>query len=434
MAAPPLDITAEIDPMLHKSIPKGGRITRHIIPTHCDGLVAFATYGRAMFVCNPATQELVVLPPGSGSGPCPQSTESTAAVGFNLWWNRYIVVRCFYRKSHNDLPVYDIGHEIFTLGAGAGDGWQRMQDPSRAISLGGRRPAACTRGGSIYRFINESQPCALLWFSLRDEAFDAVPSSPGCTACDNDDRLADLAGELCYVHRIRTSVATHEVWMAAAVDDDDQEWWLRYRVDLWHNPWGVRRRCGGGGNGQRWFHSFGATAAGDVGGHVVQGAVVSQGAEQTGGERRERVGEPRENVSVRKKNGIEKGMGVGVPDTDEGLTAAADTGDGGGCATDVVDIGGGRRGQRRPGHLAEEEDGSGGTVAGPRGGGGRQRRPCGGCPGQRRPGRAAEAEDGGSGNRAARLRRKTAAAGPRGEGDRRRQLCGARRPSPGPRG
>ncbi|XP_052169717.1 uncharacterized protein LOC127786341 [Oryza glaberrima] len=252
VAAPPLDITAETDPMLHKSIPNGGRITRHIIPIHFDGLVAFATNGKAMFVCNPATQELVVLSPGSGSGPCPRSTESMAAVGFDLWRNRYIVVRCFYRKSHNDPPVYDIRHEIFTLGAGAGDGWQRI---------------------------------------LRDEAFDAVPTSPGCTACDNDDRLADLAGELRYVHRVRTSVATHEVWMAAVVDDDDQEWWLRYRVDLWHNPWGVRRRRSGGGNGQRWFHSFGATVAGNVGGHVVQGAVVAHGAAQTGGERREGAGE-----------------------------------------------------------------------------------------------------------------------------------------------
>uniref|UniRef100_A0A0D9YYA7 F-box associated beta-propeller type 3 domain-containing protein n=1 Tax=Oryza glumipatula TaxID=40148 RepID=A0A0D9YYA7_9ORYZ len=197
----------------------------------------------AMLVCNPATQELVVLPPGSGSGPCPRSTESTAAVGFD----------CVAEQSHNDPPVYNIGHEIFTLDTGAGDGWQRMQDQSRAISPGGRRPAACTRGGFFYWFINDSQPCTPLWFSLRDEAFDAVPSSLGCTACDNNDRLADLTGELCYVHRVRTSVATHEVWMAVAVDDDDQEWWLRYRVDL------------GGGNSQRWFYNFSATAAGDDG-------------------------------------------------------------------------------------------------------------------------------------------------------------------------
>uniref|UniRef100_A0A0E0AHR4 F-box associated beta-propeller type 3 domain-containing protein n=1 Tax=Oryza glumipatula TaxID=40148 RepID=A0A0E0AHR4_9ORYZ len=199
--------------MLHKSIPNGGRITRHIIPTHCDGLVAFATYGRAMLVCNPATQELVVLPPGHGSGPCPRSTESTAAVGFDPWRNRYVVVRCFYCKSHNDPPVYNIGHEIFTLDIGAGDGWQRMQDPSRAISPGGRRRRLHAWGFLLL-------------------AFDAVPSSLGCTAYDNDDRLSDLVGELCYVHRVRTSMATHEVWMAAAVDDDDQEWWLRYRVDL----------------------------------------------------------------------------------------------------------------------------------------------------------------------------------------------------------
>ncbi|BAS80951.1 Os02g0751700 [Oryza sativa Japonica Group] len=218
--------------MLHKSIPNGGRITCHIIPTHCDGLLPSP---RTTWPCSCATR-----PPRS-SLCCRPAVAAAHAHGLQnqrrrlastAWRNRYVVVRCFYCKSHNDPPVYNIGHEIFTLDTGAGDGWQRMQDQSRAISPGGRRPAACTRGGFFYWFINDSQPCALLWFSLRDEAFDAVPSSLGCTACDNNDRLADLTGELCYVHRVRTSVATHEVWMAAAVDDDDQEWWQRYRVDL----------------------------------------------------------------------------------------------------------------------------------------------------------------------------------------------------------
>uniref|UniRef100_A0A0E0P877 F-box domain-containing protein n=1 Tax=Oryza rufipogon TaxID=4529 RepID=A0A0E0P877_ORYRU len=263
VAAPP-HITSETDPMLHKSIPNGGRIARRIIPTHCDGLVAVATYGGATFVCNPATQELVVLPPGTSGrsrrGPSPGSTESTAAIGFDPWRNRYVVARCFYyRKSGNHYPpVYNVGHEIFTLGGGAGDGWRRTQDPPRAISPDGR-PAACTRGGgaSFYWFIDEHEPCALLRFSLRDEAFDVVPCPPGCTAFTYDDRLADLAGELCYVHRVRTGVATHEVWMAAAaVDDDEPEWWLRYRVDLWGYAWGLVA-------GERWFHSFGATAGDD---------------------------------------------------------------------------------------------------------------------------------------------------------------------------
>uniref|UniRef100_A0A0E0HL51 Uncharacterized protein n=1 Tax=Oryza nivara TaxID=4536 RepID=A0A0E0HL51_ORYNI len=181
--------------MLHKSIPNGGRITCHIIPTHCDGLLPSP---RTTWPCSCATR-----PPRS-SLCCRPAVAAAHAHGLQnqrrrlastAWRNRYVVVRCFYCKSHNDPPVYNIGHEIFTLDTGAGDGWQRMQDQSQ-------------------------------------EAFDAVPSSLGCTACDNNNRLADLTGELCYVHRVRTSVATHEVWMAAAVDDDDQEWWLRYRVDL----------------------------------------------------------------------------------------------------------------------------------------------------------------------------------------------------------
>uniref|UniRef100_A0A0D9ZJW8 F-box associated domain-containing protein n=1 Tax=Oryza glumipatula TaxID=40148 RepID=A0A0D9ZJW8_9ORYZ len=201
-----------------------------------------------------------------------------AAIGFDPWRNRYVVARCFYyRKSGNHYPpVYGIGHEIFTLGGGAGDGWRRTQDPPRAISPDGRPAAACTRGGgeSFYWFIDEPEPCALLRFSLRDEAFDAVPSPPGCTACTYD-RLADLASELCFVHRVRTSVvATHEVWMAAAVDNDDPaaaaspEWSLRYRVNVWGYAWSLDA-------GERWFQSFAATVAGDDGVEEEEATLVA---------------------------------------------------------------------------------------------------------------------------------------------------------------
>uniref|UniRef100_A0A0E0FC26 F-box domain-containing protein n=1 Tax=Oryza meridionalis TaxID=40149 RepID=A0A0E0FC26_9ORYZ len=231
VAAPP-HITSETDPMLHKSIPNGGarrvaaRHQRPQPPRPVPRVYRIDGGDRLRSVAEQVRRRQMLL---------------------------------LYRKSGNHYPpVYNVGHEIFTLGGGAGDGWRRTQDPPRAISPDGR-PAACTRGGgaSFYWFIDEHEPCALLRFSLRDEAFDVVPCPPGCTAFTYHDRLADLAGELCYVHRVRTGVATHEVWMAAAaVDDDEPEWWLRYRVDLWGYAWGLVA-------GERWFHSFGATAGDD---------------------------------------------------------------------------------------------------------------------------------------------------------------------------
>nr|XP_015634818.1 uncharacterized protein LOC107275841 [Oryza sativa Japonica Group] len=248
-----------------ESIPNGGRIARRIIPTHCDGLVAVATCGGATFVCNPATQELVVLPPGTSGrsrrGPSPVSTESTAAIGFDPWRNRYVVARCFYyRKSGNHYPpVYNVGHEIFTLGGGAGDGWLADCRTRRAPSAptGDPPPARAAAGppstGSSTS-MSRARCCGSACGTRRSTW---SPCPPGCTGFTYDDRLADLAGELCYVHRVRTGVATHEVWMAAAaVDDDEPEWWLRYRVDLWGYAWGLVA-------GERWFHSFGATAGDD---------------------------------------------------------------------------------------------------------------------------------------------------------------------------
>ncbi|KAF0931926.1 hypothetical protein E2562_007113 [Oryza meyeriana var. granulata] len=137
----------EIDLMLEKFSP--GHIAHRILPTHCDGLVAFATSAGPVSICNPATQEFVVLPPGSGDN----FRQSAAAIGFDLWRNRYVVARSTTSGTR------------FMLGGGAGDGWQPTRDPPRPTSPG--QGPACTRNGAVYWFIYDwLEPCALLRFNL----------------------------------------------------------------------------------------------------------------------------------------------------------------------------------------------------------------------------------------------------------------------------
>ncbi|RLN29030.1 hypothetical protein C2845_PM05G03770 [Panicum miliaceum] len=57
---PPPPAGAEAELVFHTAWPEG--ITRLVSPTHCDGLVAIATATDRVFVCNPATRELVALP------------------------------------------------------------------------------------------------------------------------------------------------------------------------------------------------------------------------------------------------------------------------------------------------------------------------------------------------------------------------------------
>jgi hypothetical protein len=64
-------------------------ITNKIFPTHCDGLVATDTINDWIFVCNPATEELVVLP--FRTLDVSIIKEAFIAHGFNASRNQYIV-------------------------------------------------------------------------------------------------------------------------------------------------------------------------------------------------------------------------------------------------------------------------------------------------------------------------------------------------------
>jgi F-box interacting protein len=231
----PGDFEAKAELLLEKAPacpPESGDVTDVIHTTHCDGLVAVATTTNQVFVCNPATKELVALPIGSGNLNLDYAKHPSAAIGFDRWRNQYVVSRYFYRRlSYDDSRCnckldYDIGHEVFTLG---GDSWELTADPPHAI---GGTPPVCT--GDAFYWVCEAaedpRPSSLLRFSLRDRTFDPVPCPPNFGYHPAIDHLAELDGKLCYVNS--ASLTTFDVWQLADADETrPAQWSLRCRID-----------------------------------------------------------------------------------------------------------------------------------------------------------------------------------------------------------
>nr|CAB3462453.1 unnamed protein product [Digitaria exilis] len=208
------------DLMLDKAWPDG--ITNVIFPTHCDGLVAISTATDRVLVCNPATRELVALPLGTHNAELDGDGEPNAvpvAIGFDTWRNSYVVARYYFYRMYGEMVVggdapgewsqdYDIGHEVFTLGSGDGDGgsWEVTDHPPDAI--GAQRPICRRRG-----------------------VFEVV-AYPPTGAWRPFDEMADLDDvKLCYIHAVAD--ASFHVWMAEEEDDGpDLHWSLRCCIDL----------------------------------------------------------------------------------------------------------------------------------------------------------------------------------------------------------
>ncbi|KQJ89116.1 putative F-box protein At5g52610 [Brachypodium distachyon] len=206
-------------------------MTNMIFPTHCDGLVALATAGDQVFVCNPATHEFVALPQGTPDVRECRPEPGAAALGFNPYTNRHVVATYFYRRyeacSADDGTLdYDIGHELFTLGGGGGDdddswSWELTEDPPLPIIS--TRPV-CIEGTFYWASTNNR----LLKFSLRDNKFAVIPLPPGTSYHYTLNTLTSLDGHLCYLHT--ASATVYDVWQLAD-DGGDMTWSLPCRID-----------------------------------------------------------------------------------------------------------------------------------------------------------------------------------------------------------
>ncbi|XP_020190433.1 uncharacterized protein [Aegilops tauschii subsp. strangulata] len=149
--------------MLEKVCPPGEKgIANKIFPTHCNGLVCIATNKDQIFMCNPATQELVALPRSTPD--VRDIKEPSAALGFDVSRNQYVVARYFYKYfEHNTssgVLRYEIGHEVFTLG---GDSWMRTDELPDAI--GHTRPVF-TRGPSTGGLMHPMIPRRVCWCDI----------------------------------------------------------------------------------------------------------------------------------------------------------------------------------------------------------------------------------------------------------------------------
>ncbi|KAL6642972.1 hypothetical protein ACP70R_021153 [Stipagrostis hirtigluma subsp. patula] len=94
-------------------------------PMHCDGLVVVAAaHSSQIFVCNPATKELVALPAGT-----PDYRDGCQKVGFGVdpSTGEHKVVRIFVRYRDEAMENYSIGCEVFTLGTSRA--WKPVVDP-----------------------------------------------------------------------------------------------------------------------------------------------------------------------------------------------------------------------------------------------------------------------------------------------------------------
>ncbi|OEL19163.1 hypothetical protein BAE44_0019817 [Dichanthelium oligosanthes] len=116
-----------------------------------------AAVSSQIFVCNPATKELVALPAGT-----PDYCYDCQKVGFGVdpTNSKYKVVRCFEPYCNEDMTNYSIGCETFTLGSRAS---KPVADPPYLVpSIGAlaspRPPKPCCALACTMR----SSPCSPL--------------------------------------------------------------------------------------------------------------------------------------------------------------------------------------------------------------------------------------------------------------------------------
>lgn len=212
----------QVAELMHEKLWSTG-VDSFMQPIHCDGLVVVAAaHSSQVFVCNPATKELVILPSGS-----PDYGIGSQKIGFGVdpSTGKYKVVRCFQRYCKKGMSDYSMGCQIFTLGSRE---WKSVANPPYLVKS---MTPVCLPGAIYWSAGFTLTAQGMLRFDLHNEEFTMFPTPACMELTDRCSSLTDLAGNLCYVH---TCGYTVQLWMAK--DDGVQlpKWSLHFNIVL---PW-----------------------------------------------------------------------------------------------------------------------------------------------------------------------------------------------------
>ncbi|KAF0901616.1 hypothetical protein E2562_003587 [Oryza meyeriana var. granulata] len=202
---------------------------------HCNGLVLVCSAGSSseIFVCNPATKELAVLPAGTAD----YIGAQTVGFGADQSTGNIKVVRCFIRHYNETWTDYSVGCEIFSLGSRA---WRPVADSPYFV---GSTTSQCILGAIYWIAVLPTPPTGscttpgMLRFDVRNEEFADFPCPP-CLRLEDDvsNTLTELAGKLCCAH-VLAGETTVQLWTASAADDGGgggPRWSLHCTVVLCH--------------------------------------------------------------------------------------------------------------------------------------------------------------------------------------------------------
>ncbi|KAJ3707478.1 hypothetical protein LUZ61_011183 [Rhynchospora tenuis] len=183
-----------------------------VTPT-CNGLICIYDFKSSITICNPTTQKFMDLPRATPNSARLMNVYPKCTLGFDPVRKKYKVVRFFYRKVDHLNQNYNLGCEIFTLGAV----WWK------SIGFIGCYPTGpgVNANGSIYWMIGagakDNLTDKIIALNLTNEKFRDVSLSATRSQLSDDSEesisLAQLEENLCVVYTHFFYSSTVDIWM-----------------------------------------------------------------------------------------------------------------------------------------------------------------------------------------------------------------------------
>ncbi|XP_078163821.1 putative F-box protein At5g52610 [Carex rostrata] len=184
-----------------------------LVTPACNGLICIYDFKMGITMCNPTTQKFMDLPRPTPNSARLMNTFPKCSLGFDPIRKQYKVVRFFYRKVDHANQSYNLGCEIFTLGAA----WWKLIASIGCYPTG---PGVNAKG-SIYWIIGSGarniSTDKILALNLTKEKFRDISLLATRSQFGDDVKesisLAQLEGNLCVVYTRFFESYTVDIWM-----------------------------------------------------------------------------------------------------------------------------------------------------------------------------------------------------------------------------